>query len=218
MSDWPAAILWDMDGTLVDTEPYWFAAEFELVAAHGGQWSDEHARTLIGWDLLASAAYIAAHGPVPLEPRAIVNQLLDDVIARVREHVPWRPGAAELLALQGTAGIPAALVTMSWRRLADTMLAALPASTFTAVVTGDQVGRGKPDPEAYLMAAERLGLEPGDCLAIEDSVPGTASARAAGVPVLAVPLLVSLAPAPGQVVVDSLTGLDLDALRALFGR
>ncbi|HEX8497543.1 MAG TPA: HAD family phosphatase [Actinomycetales bacterium] len=215
---WPAAILWDMDGTLVDTEPYWFDAEFALVAAHGGRWSDAHAHSLVGQDLLASAAYIRTHGPVPLEPREIVHALLDDVVSRVREHVPWRPGAPELLAEQRAAGIPAALVTMSWRSLADTLVAALPDRTFAAVVTGDEVDRGKPDPEAYLLAARQLGLQPGDCLAIEDSVPGTASARAAGVPVLAVPLMTPLAPAPGQVLVESLAGLDLEALRTLFGR
>jgi len=218
MSHWPAAILWDLDGTLVDTEPYWAAAEHELVAAHGGTWSDEHALALVGQELLTSAAYIRANGPVPLEPLVIVQTLLAAVIARVARQVPWRPGVADLLALQAEAGVPAALVTMSWRPLADAVLLALPAGTFAAVVTGDEVSRGKPDPEAYLLAAERLGLDPTDCLAIEDSVPGTASARAAGVPVLAVPHLVPLAPAPGQVLRPTLSGLDLAALRTLFNR
>ena len=218
MSDWPAAILWDMDGTLVDTEPYWFAAEHELVAAHGGTWSDEQAHSLVGQELLTSAAYIRANGPVPLEPQAIVNTLMAAVMVRVARHLPWLPGAADLLALQAAAGIPSALVTMSWRPLVDAVLLVLPAGTFSAVVTGDEVTAGKPDPEAYLLAAERLGLAPADCLAIEDSVPGTASARAAGVPVLAVPHLVPLAPTPGQVLRPTLAGLDLATLRALFDR
>jgi len=218
MSRWPAAILWDLDGTLVDTEPYWIAAEYELVAAHGGTWSDEHAQALVGQGLLAVAASIRANGPVPLAPELIVQTLMAAVIARVDQHVPWRPGVLDLLALQAAAGIRSALVTMSWRPLADAVLPALPAGTFSAVVTGDEVSRGKPDPEAYLLAAERLGLAPHDCLAIEDSVPGTASARAAGVPVLAVPHLVPLAQAPGLVLRTTLSGLDLDTLRSLFNR
>ena len=218
MSRWPAAILWDMDGTLVDTEPYWFTAERELVAAHGGIWSDENAHSLVGQELMTVAASMQALGSIPLEPQVIVETLMATVIANIVEHLPWRPGVADLLAMQAAACIPAALVTMSWRPLADAVLLALPAGTFSAVVTGDEVTAGKPDPEAYLLAAERLGLAPADCLAIEDSVPGTASARSAGVPVLAVPHLVPLAPAPGQVLRPTLAGLDLATLRALFDR
>ena len=218
MSRWPAAILWDMDGTLVDTEPYWFEAEFEVVQGHGGTWSHEHARALVGSDLLTSGAYIREHGPVPLDPASIVEALIDRVVVALRRQVPFRPGAAELLAEQGRAQIPAALVTMSWQRVVEPLLGALPAATFAAVVTGDEVRRGKPDPEAYLTAADRLGVAPQDCLAIEDSRPGTASARAAGVPTLAVPHLVPLDDAPGQVVRPTLQGLDLAGLRALFDR
>src|SRR5665811_617667 len=93
----PAAVLWDMDGTLVDTEPYWTAEEHALVEAHGGIWADEHARQLVGNDLMVSANYIWAHSPVDLMPVEIVHELLAGVVARVNEHVPWRPGARELL-------------------------------------------------------------------------------------------------------------------------
>ena len=91
----PAAVLWDMDGTLVDTEPYWIEAEHEIVAEHGGVWSDEHAHALIGKPLLVSAEYIRAHGNVDLPPEQIVEQLLDRVMAGVRRRIPWRPGARE---------------------------------------------------------------------------------------------------------------------------
>ncbi|MDA3020585.1 MAG: HAD hydrolase-like protein, partial [Actinomycetota bacterium] len=93
-----AAVLWDMDGTIVDTEPYWFAAEFEIVEMHGGQWSTEHARALIGSDLLDSGAYMREHGGVDREPAEIVEMLLDRVVAQLRAEIPWRPGARELLA------------------------------------------------------------------------------------------------------------------------
>ena len=92
----PAAVLWDMDGTLVDTEPYWMAAEHALVEAYGGVWTDEHAHQLVGNDLMVSAEYLRAHSPIDLTPLEIVRELLASVVASVKEHVPWRPGAREL--------------------------------------------------------------------------------------------------------------------------
>ena len=93
----PAAVLWDMDGTLVDTEPYWIATEFALAERHGATWSTEHALNLVGNDLLTSGRYIREHMGLELSPEEIVEELLDGVVARVREAVPWRPGARELL-------------------------------------------------------------------------------------------------------------------------
>ena len=115
----PAAVLWDMDGTLVDSEPYWIAAEHELVARYGGQWSDELAHQLVGQDLLYSARFIRAHSPVTLEPVAVVEALAGRVAEGLATAIPWRPGAAELLEELGAEGVPCALVTMSWRSLAD---------------------------------------------------------------------------------------------------
>ena len=203
----PAAVLWDMDGTLVDTEPYWIAAEHRLVDAHGGTWSEEHALALVGQDLLVSAGYIREHGGVDLEPEAVVSLLLADVVAQVRQEIPWRPGARELLAALREAGVPCALVTMSWTRLADAVVDALPAGSFAAVVTGDAVARGKPHPEPYLTAAARLGVATVDCVAIEDSPTGTASAEAAGCRVVVVPHIVAVAAGPGRTLLPSLLGV-----------
>jgi HAD superfamily hydrolase (TIGR01509 family) len=216
VSDLPAAVLWDMDGTLVDTEPYWIAAEYALVAEHGGTWSDAHAHALVGSDLLVSGEYIRRHGGVDLPAARIVEDLLDRVVASVLEHIPWRPGAQELLAALGADGVPCALVTMSYRRLADAVTAALPAGTFATVVTGDEVRYGKPHPEPYLEAAARLGVPVQECVAIEDSRTGVASAEAAGVPVLAVPHLVPIPEGPGRVVVATLEGLDREGLAELW--
>jgi HAD superfamily hydrolase (TIGR01509 family) len=213
----PAAVLWDMDGTLVDTEPYWIAEQRALVEAHGGVWTDEHARQLVGHDLLDSAGYILAHSPIELTPIEVVHELLAGVVVRVTEHVPWRPGARELLAALVSRGVPCALVTMSWESLAAAVLSNLPRGSFTAVITGDVVSHGKPHPEPYLAAARVLGVDLGACIAIEDSPPGVASAVAAGIPTIAVPCHVKVPETPGAVQISSLAGLAPQDLLRLFG-
>jgi HAD superfamily hydrolase (TIGR01509 family) len=210
-----AAVLFDMDGTLVDTEPYWIAAEYALVEAHGGRWSDEHAHSLVGNALLESGRYIREHGGVDLAPEVIVDRLLDEVIRETQAEVPWRPGAQELLAALAERGVPCALVTMSYVRLARTVVDQLPPGAFATVVTGDEVSAGKPDPEAYLTAAERLGVAPANCVAIEDSPTGILSAEGAGCVILAVPHHVPIEPAPGRTLVPSLSDVTPDDLDRL---
>jgi len=212
----PAAVLWDMDGTLVDTEPYWMAEEHRLVEEHGGVWTDEHARQLVGNDLLVSADYIRAHSPIELTPIEIVHELLAGVVARVKESVPWRPGALELLEGLVAQGVPCALVTMSWESLATAVVSNLPNGSFAAVVTGDVVQHGKPHPEPYLVAARLLGVGLGACVAIEDSPPGVASAVAAGIPTIAVPHHVEVPETIGAVQISTLAGLTPSDLLRLF--
>jgi HAD superfamily hydrolase (TIGR01509 family) len=209
---WPAAVLWDMDGTLVDTEPYWIESEYELVEQHGGTWSDEHALNLVGNDLLVSGRYIREHAGIELEPAQIVEELLDRVVMRVERRVPWRPGAVELLDDLRAQGVRCALVTMSYRRFVHPILRALPSDTFEVVVTGDAVTQGKPHPEPYQKAAALLGVDPADTLAIEDSNTGARSAEAAGCTVLVVPNHVPVLPGPRRVFVDTLDELDYSGL------
>lgn len=213
----PAAVLFDMDGTLVDSEPYWIAEETALVESYGGTWGDDLAHQLVGQALLWSADFIRANSPVTLPREEIVQRLLHGVIRRFREHVPWRPGAQELLAATVELGIPRALVTMSYADFADELVAALPPGTFDVVVTGDLVAQGKPHPEPYLTAAERLGVSPGDCLAVEDSNTGLASALAAGVPTVGVPHVVPIPEQPGLHIVPTLVGQSVPELWAAFG-
>ena len=211
----PAAVLWDMDGTIVDTEPYWIAAEHEVVESFGGRWSDELARRCVGQPLPASARLIREHTPVDLPPEQIVDRLLASVIDATRARVPWRPGARELLRECAERGVPCALVTMSYRSFAQVLLDALPAGTFAAVVTGDMVTAGKPDPEAYATAARLLGADPVDCVAIEDSPTGARAAVAAGVPTVAVPHVVDVPAEIGAHLTPTLAGLRLADLVSL---
>jgi HAD superfamily hydrolase (TIGR01509 family) len=208
----PAAVLWDMDGTLVDTEPYWIDVEYEIAARYGGTWSHEHALNLVGNDLIESGRYIREHMGIDVEPAQIVEELLDGVVARVADQVPWRPGAVEMLADLGERGVPCALVTMSYRRFVAPILEALPGSTFAAVVTGDAVSRGKPHPEPYLKAAAMLDVHPGHCLAVEDSNTGARSAVAAGCTVLVVPNHVPVLDGERRIFADSLDGADIFGL------
>ncbi|MFD6894761.1 HAD family hydrolase [Rhodococcus sp. NPDC060086] len=215
------AVLWDMDGTLVDTEPYWFRAETELCAAYGVAWSDEQASALVGNALPASAAVLRDAG-VGLEIREIIDTLLDSVIGQIRQAVPWRPGARELLAEVHAVGIPCVMVTMSEKRLAMEIVDLLPVGTFEFLVTGDMVVRGKPDPEPYRIAVEKLRATWGDLsldriVAIEDSLPGLASATAAGVVTIGVPNMVALPDGPGHTVWSSLEGRGVAHLKELVG-
>jgi HAD superfamily hydrolase (TIGR01509 family) len=204
-----------MDGTLVDTEPYWIETEFELAERYGATWSTEHALNLVGRALLDSAGYIQEHMGITVDREQIVEELLDGVVARARREVPWRPGARELLADLRDAGVPCALVTMSWTRLVEPILEHLPADTFASVVTGDRVEQGKPHPEPYLRAADELGVDPAGCVAIEDSNTGVRSGVAAGCVVLCVPNHVPILEGERRVFADTLAGLDAAGLARL---
>lgn len=212
----PVAVLWDMDGTLIDTEPCWMAAERLLVREHGGTWSQEDAEAVVGLPLTEGAAALQAAG-VDLPVPEIVERMLDHVIATLADHADWQPGALELLVALRDAGVPCGLVTMSYRRLAEAVLGSAPAGAFAVLVTGDEVTHGKPHPEPYLRAAAELGVDVTACVAIEDSPPGIGSALAAGARTLGVQHIVPVTPRPGLSRVGSLAGVtlaDLARLRA----
>ncbi|WP_324652806.1 HAD family phosphatase [Georgenia sp. H159] len=211
----PAAVLWDMDGTLVDTEPYWIATESELAAEHGGTWTHEQGLAMVGRPIVHTAAALRALG-VPGTEDEVAAELVGRVTDRIRtDGPPWRPGARELLAALVEAGVPNALVTMSYRQMAEAVLETLPEGTFAAVVTGDAVTHPKPHPEPYLTAARMLGADVRGCVAIEDSVPGVASAEAAGAATIAVPLMVEIPPAPGRSMLRTLEGVTISELGAV---
>jgi HAD superfamily hydrolase (TIGR01509 family) len=170
-----SAVLWDMDGTLVDTEPYWMAAETPLIESYGGTWSHEH----------------------------VMREL-------TVTGVPFRPGARELLASLREAGIKTGLVTMSMRRMAQTVVDLIDFEAFDVVIAGDDATRPKPFPDPYLQACEALGVAPHETVAIEDSPNGLRSAVASGAAVIGVPLMVSLTGAGAHTLWDTLDGRSVD--------
>jgi HAD superfamily hydrolase (TIGR01509 family) len=206
-----------MDGTLIDSEPYWFAEEQALVESFGGTWTAAHGRALVGNPLEVSAEYILDHSPVEGSVEGIVDILMHGVMDRIRVQMPWRPGALELLLGLHESGVPNALVTMSWRPMTDLVVSLAPPGVFDAVVTGDAVEHGKPHPEPYLTAAALLGVGARECVAIEDSPAGVASAVAAGVPTIAVPHVVPVPRMAGAVQLPSLGGLKPEDLLVVVG-
>ncbi len=201
-----------MDGTLVDTEPYWMAAEVELVTSFGGVWTHDDGLALVGQGLWISAGILKSRG-VDLAPDEIVAWLTDRVQRQLEEvGVPWRPGAKELLAELRERGIPTALVTMSVRRMAEQIVATIPFDAFDVVVSGDEVADPKPHPEAYLKAADLLGVDPRHCVAIEDSVAGLASAVASGATTIGVPHIIPLPETDEHVLWSTLADRTVDDL------
>ena len=208
-----AAVLWDLDGTLIDSEPLWMAGEHELADAHGAVWTEEDGLNLVGNSLIDSGHYIKNRLGSDLSAEDIVDFLVARLASDLGREIPWRPGAVDLHSALAEAMVPQALVTMSYAAIAHPVATALP---FAGMVTGDQVTYGKPHPEPYLRAAELLGVDAADCLAVEDSGTGATSANAAGCHVLVVPHFVNVPDAPRRVQRVTLERLRPDGLRDMF--
>ncbi|MGV8968883.1 MAG: HAD family hydrolase [Microbacteriaceae bacterium] len=211
----PAAVLWDMDGTIIDSEPYWMLAETELMASFGRTWSHELGLNLVGQGLDHSALILQGEG-VEMAAEEIIDFLSNRVMEQISEHIPWRPGARELLDDVRRAGIPNALVTMSLRKMADLTVSSVGFDAFAAVVSGDEVENPKPHPDAYLRAAELLGVSIVDCVAIEDSVPGLASAMASGAVSIGVPHMLPLPDISGYTHWSTLANRTAQDITAVF--
>ncbi|MET1085650.1 MAG: HAD family phosphatase [Arthrobacter sp.] len=209
------AVLWDMDGTLVDTEPYWLAAQSDIARKHGLNWTTHDARATVGQAMPVTATILQERG-VSLSAEEIINDLLERVVAKLEGGIPWLPGAERILAELAAARIPSALVTMAFSPVATRVASAAPIGTFHAVVAGDAVPQGKPHPAPYLAAAELLSVHPSHCVAVEDSVSGTTSAQAAGMEVVVVPGVVQPSPGPGRHFVNSLENVTVASLRDIL--
>jgi HAD superfamily hydrolase (TIGR01509 family) len=206
------AVLFDMDGLLVDSEPLWFEVEREVMARLGGNWGEADQRALLGGSLRRSVSYLLARAARPASERDVARWLVDGMAGLLASRRPRvLPGACELFAEVSAAGIRHALVTSSERQIMDAVIGQL-GLAFEATVCAADVRRGKPDPEPYLRAAALLGADPRQCVALEDSPNGVAAAEAAGCRLVVVPSLVPIAQRPGRVVVASLTEVDLPML------
>lgn len=212
----PAAVLWDMDGTLVDSETYWMASERSLAAAHDSPWTEQDGLDLIGHSLYESSKIIKAKIGSSMEPDAIIQHLTDSVVAQLAVDIPWRPGAKELLRELRRKKIKTALVTMSMHRMAEEVVNKIPFHAFDVIIGGDDVSRGKPYPDPYLKAAEALGVRPEDCVAFEDSITGLRSAEAAGTKAVGIPNILEIPMIPGRILWPTLAGVRVRDLQKLF--
>ncbi len=206
------AVLFDMDGLLVNTEPLWLEAEMSTMARLGvarpeAGWTEADQVELLGGSLGRTVDYLLARATRPAPAEVVGEWLMSDLAERVRRHgVPLRLGARELLAEVAGAGLRHALVTSSERRFMQAVLAST-GMQFDVLVCADDVTTTKPDPEPYLLAARLVGVQPSDGIVLEDSPNGVASAEAAGCRVIAVPSEVPIDHAPGRIVVRSLREL-----------
>ncbi|WP_405011150.1 HAD family hydrolase [Kitasatospora sp. NBC_01539] len=210
----PPAVLLDMDGTLVDTEPLWWQAASELAAELGLTLGEADLPDVLGRAAEHTAAHLRRSGSSDRSVDDLTGALNSGFARRVAAEVVPRPGALALLAGLRAAGVPTALVSASPRRVVDLVLGAIGPQWFTVTLAAEDTPRTKPDPAPYLAAAGRLGLDPADCVAVEDSPAGVASATAAGCAVLAVPSAVPIDAAGRVTLLDSLEQADL----ALLGR
>lgn len=210
------AVLFDMDGTIIDSEPYWMASEQALAAEHNGTWTANDGLDIIGMDLDESSKVIKERANIPLEPEEIKNRLTNDVQSKLAKVVPWRPGAQELLLELRRRNVKTALVTMALHRMAQQVVDAIPFNAFDVIVAGDDVTRGKPHPEAYEKAAALLGFETNKCIAFEDSITGLTSAEAAGTYAIGIPNIIEIPQKPGRIIWPTLEGVTFKQLRKLI--
>ena len=218
MSALPGAVLFDMDGTLIDSEPLWLQAEHRVMDRLGGTWSDADQEAMLGGPLERAVDYMIAKAGGGFEPDAVMELLLD-IMEELLRTTPlvWQPGARELLTDARVQGVPTALVSASWARLIDAVSDRIEADigqrAFDLVVAGDDVKQSKPHPEPYLTAATSLGSDVAHCLVLEDSTPGIASGLAAGCRVVAIPR-VAVVVTGEAFVVSSLEGWTVESLWA----
>lgn len=212
------AVLFDLDGTLLDSEKLWDIALDDLARWLGGELSAAARERMVGNALGRSVAIMHEDLGINADPEASGAYLLERAEELYRTALEWRPGAQEMLWAVFDEGLPSALVTSTHRHLTELALDFLGRDFFVASVCGDEVGRPKPHPEPYLRAAELLGADPARCAAIEDSPTGIASAQAAGCGVLAVPSTVALGPAPRRILRPSLMDATINDLYAVVAQ
>jgi HAD superfamily hydrolase (TIGR01509 family) len=204
-----------MDGLLIDSEPVWYDVESEVVSRLGGTWSHEHQAACIGGTLDASCRYMLDVTGASVSVEELTAMLLAGMVEHFHAGLPMHTGALELVDAVRARGVRTALVSSSYRVLVDAALDRIGADRFDVSVVGDEISRGKPHPEPYLTACDKLSVDPSKCVALEDAVSGVQSAEAAGCVVVAVPSVSPIEPTPIRPVLSSLADIDVDWLLAL---
>ncbi|MCI1675545.1 MAG: HAD family hydrolase [Ancrocorticia sp.] len=213
----PSALLFDMDGTLVDSEPYWSLAEERVLPGFGVPWTPQLGLTSIGVPLGVWTAGLFARYGCQGDPREASVQIEEEMVRIFAERgVMWRPGAVELMELAVRLNIPSAIVTATHSRIVEAIRVAAPPGALSIMVAGDMVREGKPSPEGYLRAASIAGVAPQRCVAFEDSETGVQAALASGAVTVWVPFLVDFSVPRGVKIVRSLRELNEDGLRQLL--
>lgn len=176
------AVLFDMDGTLIDSEPLWQRTEAKIVASFGKVWTAEDGEVLTGNSLFKSASIMIERKKLPLAPLELVDKMVSNMHELyISQGVPWIPGARELLSELASAGIPTALVSASYEILVHDVCANAPKGSLEVMVTGSEPNmRQKPSGDPYRLAARRLNVPIENCLVVEDSAPGLAAGQDAG--------------------------------------
>jgi HAD superfamily hydrolase (TIGR01509 family) len=215
------AVLFDMDGTLVDTEPLWQSAEVALMARYGVVWTDEDQAKSLGGSTLRVANYmadlVARTGQDRPDPQHLAADFLATMLHELTTRPPSaQPGVTTLLTQVREVGLPTALVTSSSSELMEAVLAGIGRHWFDVTVNANDVERHKPDPLPYQQAARQLGVDPEWSVAIEDSPTGTAAATAAGCFVVAIEHMAAIDPAARREVVSSMEGVTVDWLSERF--
>jgi HAD superfamily hydrolase (TIGR01509 family) len=207
------AVLFDMDGTLTDSERLWTIALDRVAAHYGGALSPQTRAAMVGQDIWATIELLHRALHIDAEPAATAKLLTDDTKDIFREGLPFKDGAPELVAAARAAGLRTGLVTATYRELVTIALDTLGHSNFDVIVCGDEVRNNKPDPEPYRLALDLLDLPADAALVIEDSPTGSRAAAAAGIGVLVVPSEMPVADGPGLWLTDTLVGLDVPELQ-----
>ena len=215
MNNFFDAVFFDMDGLMVDSEPEWFLSEMEVTKPFGYNWLEEDQIACLGGPLSKVGQYMFDKCGQKESPEYFTQTLIDTQVARMRGNTPTMPGAVELVRELQTYGIKTALVSASPRNIVDAVLNNLGHDLFPFSISADDVKRTKPDPEAYLKAAEMIGSEITNCLIFEDSLTGMKAAVASGAYLIGVPHLVSIEESARVRVIKSLQQLSYSKLQEL---